>query len=342
MNTELDTNLNLEGHLNKLIAGGQPVELITAQMLHEVAGNCTLEQCARWLLDYKETNELSVRVQQPEWVGQFIDKLKGLGDQVWPLIESEIQSQVATQVRDRTQELEIAQSSLTDANTKLADSAKVIENLEQKLTISEQANGQIQNLIQNVESANEKALNALEEKNRFFENRVRDLEASLDTSTQQLTETQEQLAESQSQVNTLTAELDTAGRKAKKLDEQIEKLTNQNSELDSELGTNKNLVKDLKSELSALKKNRSPEEKKLERLQTKTETQKTEIKDLTDRLVQAEGTIEQLANQNARQGEQLERSSERLILASDACMKASEEVGVLQGKLEVYEAQKES
>lgn len=42
MNTELDTNLNLEDQLNKLIAGGQQVELITAQMLQEVAGNSTL------------------------------------------------------------------------------------------------------------------------------------------------------------------------------------------------------------------------------------------------------------------------------------------------------------
>ncbi|ENM3897412.1 Chromosome partition protein Smc [Vibrio cholerae] len=339
MNTELDTNLKLEDQLNKLIAGGQHVELITAQMLQEVAGNSTLEQCARWLLEYKEAKALSVRVQQPEWVGQFIEKLQGLGEQVWPLIECEIQSQVATQVRDKTQDLEIAQSSLTDANAKLAECAKVINNLEQKLTITELANGQIQNLIQNVESANEKTLNVLEEKNQFFEKRVRELEANLDNSAQQLNDTQKQLIEAQGQVNALTAEIDAAGKKANELEEQVDKLTNLKTELDSDLGSSKNLVKDLKSELAALKKKRSPEEKKLERLQSKVETQKTEIKDLTDRLVQAEGTIEQLANQNARQGEQLERSSERLILASDAYEKALEEAGVLRGKLIVYEAQ---
>lgn len=342
MNTELETNSELETKILKLVACGEQVENVSPQQLYEVAENHSLEECAQWLLEYKESKNLLVRVQQPEWVSQFMNNLIGLGEQIWPLMESEIHAAVASKLKANDQELELTKSTLTDANLKLVENAKVIEGLEQKLAISEQANTQIQSLIQNLKTAQETAISALQEKNQVNESRVQALELDLETSEQKLSESQEQLNNTRLEVNTLISERDAVDLKVKQLEEQVEQLTTKKSESDIELAECNNSIKDLKAEVVSLKKNRNPEEKKLERLQTKNESQKIEIKDLNVRLVQSEGTIEQLVTQNTRQGEQLQRSSDRLILASEAYEKAIEAAGELRGKLSVYELQGES
>lgn len=328
-----------EGYVIRSMAENTPISEISASVLQREFPDSTYQDCALWLLQYKQELGVIARVPQPAWFDEWLEQLSKFGQDMWPCLEDHLQQELQRTKESGEQARTEIQSSLTDALSQVSKLEDQVQLLTQQVESLERENSNSAKSLQSVEKAHELVVTTLENAGKTLQEQC----DKLTIECQGHTDT----------IKGLNVDLEEKGNLVKAAEQRAELAESERdsekgkaSTAESQLGDCRTEMEDVKSQLSTLntehkqlKKNQSPDSKALEKAIQKAADAKIEVKTLNDRLVSSESRNEQLVQQIVKQGEQLQKSSDRMMGASEAQHAAELETAELRGRINTLNPQ---
>lgn len=331
-----------EDFVIRSMAGSTPISEISASVLQREFPDSRYQDCALWLLEYKQELGVIAREPQPVWFNEWLEQLSQLGQEMWPRLEEHLQQELIRTKEGEEQARSELQSSLTDALSQVSKLEEQVQSLNQQVKGLERENSNSAQSLQSVEKAHELVVTTLENNGKALQEQCDKLTIQCQGHTDTIKELNNDLEKKSDLVKVAEQR---AERAEKERDTEIEKATAAEGQLSNcraELEEVKTQLSTLSTEHKNLKKNQSPDSKTLERATKKAADAKSEVKSLNDRLAASETRNEQLVQQIVKQGEQLQKSSDRLMGASEAQHAAEVEAAELRGRVCALDPQRAS
>ncbi|CAH7350562.1 conserved hypothetical protein [Vibrio crassostreae] len=339
MSLNEETTRQFEDFVIRSMAESTPINEISASVLQREFSESSYQDCALWLLQYKQELGVIVRVPQPAWFDEWLVQLSKFGQDMWPRLEDHLQQELQRTKEGEEKARTELNASLTDALSQVSKLEDQVQLLTQQVEALERENSNSAKSLQSVEKAHELVVTTFENAGKTLQEQCDKLTIECQSHTDTIKDLNKDLVEKDKLVN---AAVQRAERAESERDEERERA----SASESQLGECKSELVDFKSQLTTLndehkklKKNQSPDSKTLEKAIKKADDMKIEAKSLNDRLVSSESRNEQLVQQIVKQGEQLQKSSDRMMGASEAQHEAELETAELRGRMNALNPQ---
>lgn len=331
-----------EDFVIRSMAESTPINEISASVLQREFPESSYQDCALWLLQYKQELGVIARVPQPAWFDEWLEQLSKFGQDMWPRLEDHIQQELQRTKEGEEQARTELQASLTDALSQVSKLEEKVQSLTQQVVGLERENSNSAKSLQSVNDAHGLVVSTLENASKALQEQYDGLKIECQGHTDTIKGLNNDLEEKDKLVNAAEQRAERAENERDKEKEKASAAENELGECKSELTDVKTQLTTLNDELKKLKKNQSPDSKTLEKAIKKADDMKSEAKLLNDRLASSESRNEQLVQQIVKQGEQLQRSSDRLMGASEAQHEAELEAAELRGRVNALDSQRAS
>lgn len=339
MSLNEETTRQFEDFVIRSMAENTPINEISASVLQREFPESSYQDCALWLLQYKQELGVIARVPQPAWFDEWLEQLSKFGQDTWPRLEDHLQQELQRTKEGEEQARTELSASLTDALSQVSKLEDKVQSLTRQVEGLERENTNSAKSLQSVEKAHELVVTTLENAGKTLQEQCDKLTIECQGHTDTIKDLNDDLVEKDKLVNAAEQRVDRAENER---DEEMVKVSTAESQLGecrSELADVKSQLTTLNDEHKKLKKNQSPDSKTLEKAIKKADDMKIEVKSLNDRLVSSESRNEQLVQQIVKQGEQLQKSSDRMMGASEAQHEAELETAELRGRMNALNPQ---